>query len=281
MSWKNSKSVFLSKARLLSIVAGSMLVVGVAVGYHTYQQARENLLGGSITQIPTISVSVGQYRFSLVGYTSPMAKVLLEGQGMYEETTADKYGKFTFSTIFSPLTQREACLTAFDTDGRTSAPLCLPPFPVNKHVTMGPILLPPTLTLNQDVYVREDTAIGTGRTAPNSSVIVQLASGDSLHATNIPIRISHDGSFSLSLPSFKVQAYEVSAHARKDTLASTKSAPIEFKVQPYWKLLLLYQAHFIRILIPLLVPIIIVTTAGILLYLATTDSSRKNRYTRQ
>ncbi len=195
---------------------------------------------------------------------------------MYEETTAQEDGTFTFRSIFSPFTQREACVTAIDTNGRTSTPMCLPPFPINKHVQMGPIILPPTLSLNQDVYVRNDNAIGSGKSTPQSTVAVHIATSDTESPLTIPTKTDADGNFSLLLPSRKVEAYEISAHTHDDRLTSPASTKLLYDVKPAWYLVLIYPLAFLRDLIPYLIPLILAIEAVLLLVYVKRNKSHKN-----
>ena len=48
-------------------------------------------------------------------------------------------------TAAPPFQKREACLTAKDQLGRMSSPVCLPPFPVNYNVSIGQVIMPPTV----------------------------------------------------------------------------------------------------------------------------------------
>lgn len=265
MSSKNSRSKSQRNKSLILFAVSLALSTSILYKADELLKDREDLLSISqISDAPTVSVSIGQYTFSLTGYTSPHAKVILEGQGMYEETTALDDGTFTFQAVFAPFTQREACLTAIDTNGRTSTPMCLPPFPINKHVSMGPIILPPTLSLNQDLYVRDDNAIGSGKSVPNSLISVQLATLDSETPIHVPAKSDTDGYFSLILPSKKVQAYEISAHTRNDILTSPSSTKLLYDVKPRWQLLFLYPLTYLRMFLPVLIPLIIATEAVLL-----------------
>ena len=118
----------------------------------------------------TVSLSIGEYQFTLFGYSSPKALVTIEGLGIYDQTYADNRGYFEFKNRFSPFSPREACLSARDQFGRNSAPSCLPPFPTNRNVTIGPVILPPTLSLDKPDYFIGDEVILSGQTIPNSEV---------------------------------------------------------------------------------------------------------------
>ncbi|MFH0852812.1 MAG: hypothetical protein V1853_00160, partial [bacterium] len=112
------------------------------------------------------SISIGDFHFTLFGYTSPHAEVTLDGQGIYDKTYADSNGFFKFNNRFSPFSPREACLSSKDQFGRISFPVCLPAFPIKYNVSIGPVLIPPTLSLNQEYYYLNDQITLSGQTIP-------------------------------------------------------------------------------------------------------------------
>jgi hypothetical protein len=118
----------------------------------------------------TVSLSIGEFHFTLFGYTSPSAKVTISGLGIFDETYADEIGYFIFNNRFSPFSPREACLTAQDVLGRLSAPLCLPPFPTIYNVEIGPVIMPPTVSVDIGEYFIGDEAMLSGQTIPNTEV---------------------------------------------------------------------------------------------------------------
>ena len=117
---------------------------------------------------------LGEYHFSLYGYSSPKALVTIEGSGIYDQTYSDDQGYFQFTNRFSPFSPREACLSAKDQFGRTSPPTCLPPFPVKYDVSIGPVILPPTLSLDKQNYYLGDEIVLFGQTIPDSEVNLSM-----------------------------------------------------------------------------------------------------------
>ncbi len=129
-------------------------------------------------QAINVSFSLGENRFTLFGYSSPQAQVTLDGMGVFDQTQADYRGYFEFVNRFSPFSPREACLTAKDQFGRVSAPVCLPAFPTDKNVTIGPVVMPPTLSLDKSDYYVGDEVILSGQTIPNSDVNLSMFTDD-------------------------------------------------------------------------------------------------------
>ena len=116
------------------------------------------------------SISIGDFHFTLFGYTSPHAEVTFDGQGIYDKAYADENGYFSFDNRFSPFSPHEACLSSKDQFGRISSPVCLSAFPVKYNVSIGPVLIPPTLSLNQEYYYTNDQITLSGQTIPDSEV---------------------------------------------------------------------------------------------------------------
>lgn len=226
-------------------------------------QTSYNALGlKSITRSTQVSAFIGEFRFSLTGYTSPYARVIFEGQGIFDETFADKYGKFTFLNRFSPLSSREACLTAHDTDGRSTRPLCLPPFSVKKNVVIGPVLLPPTVSVTQDVYLVHDYGGLSGKAAPDSSVAIDLYSDN----TKIPLTTYTDasGDYSISLPTERektLRAYSINHYA---DLISDKSTTLTMHILPVWQYILKSLTLIARYLKDFALPLILLVECLIL-----------------
>ncbi len=202
-----------------------------------------------------VSATVGEFRFRLFGYTSPGALISLEGMNLSDKTYAGNDGYFEFKNGFSPLSPRETCLIATDQFGRTSSPLCLPPFPTRYDAVIGPIILPPTISLSlpssgKDYYIGDDTIL-TGQTIPNSLVSLSMFTNDKnrpilafvkpVEAFSFPelSTMSDDrGNFSISLPSSSSQTYHFFTTVNYQQESSPKSLTLTFKVKPLWMIIL-------------------------------------------
>lgn len=203
------------------------------------------------------AVSVGEYRFSLYGYTSPRALVTFEGVGIKDETFADDTGYFLFTNRFSPFSPREACLTSQDQFGRTSPPVCLPSFPTTYNVSIGPVLLPSTLSVNKGAYYTGDVVILSGQAIPNSEInlIVHTNENKSLPSLikevaaytlpNYTVTTDKKGNFSIAFPSSQAQSYRIFtqvnyAGSDSQSAPSPKSITINLKVLPVWMIVFHY-----------------------------------------
>lgn len=222
------------------------------------------------------SVSIGEYRFTLFGYTSPFAEVSFSGQGIADQTTADKNGYFEFKNRFSPFSPREACLSAKDQFGRISSPVCLPPFPVQYNVKIGPIIMPPTISVDKNNYFVGDEIILTGQTIPDEQVNLsvftsKLKKGGSLtkiipviknvEAFSIPkitTKSDNKGNFSVSLPSSSAQAYRLFTQVGYKNNYSPHSLLLKIKVEPLWMIIIKFFGLIFNFIKPRILEIIII-----------------------
>lgn len=197
-----------------------------------------------------VSARVGEHSFTMFGYTSAFALVSLDGRGIFDQTRADKNGYFVLKNRFSPLSSREACLTAQDQLGRITYPVCLPPFPVRYNTTVGPVIMPPTISLNKsDIFIGED-AILSGQTIPNTNVdfsffleeknspfkfitaVVPMA--NALTFPKLKIKSDHKGNFSATVPSSTADVFRAFAQTNYQGDPSPKSTTLNIKILPFW-----------------------------------------------
>ena len=227
-----------------------------------------------------------QQKFLLYGYTSPSAQVYLEGIGIIGQTTADKNGYFSFENSPSPLLPREACLTAKDQLGRLSSPSCLPAFPISYSVNIGPVLLPPTLSLNKSEYYTGEEIVISGQTIPNTDVIlslfvdpskkslidylaVKLNPVKSVYAFGFPdlkTKTDDKGNYSLKIPSAKSDLFRLFTRSLYEKQSTPQSNRLSLKILPIWWMLIvnffIWLWHFLQ---PHLLEIIIFVQIAVLL----------------
>ncbi|MCL4374501.1 hypothetical protein M1523_01430 [Patescibacteria group bacterium] len=223
----------------------------------------------SATRDVAVSVGIGGYRFTLSGYTSPRALVTIQGMGIYDQTYADAAnGYFEFTNSFSPFAPREACLTAQDQFGRLSAPLCLPPFETNRNMVIGPVLLPPTLSLDRDNYYVGDEVVLSGQSIPNSEINLSTFTTDNnplslvtpVEAATIPsVSAPTDsaGNYSVALPSASADNLRLFAQTDFLKQQSPQSITLNVRVLPVWMIILQFFAWIITLLKPRWMEIVI------------------------
>ncbi len=210
------------------------------------------------------SLFIGEFQFTLYGYTSPKALVSLNGQGIADQTIANDQGYFEFKNRYLPFSSNEACLTAQDQFGRISAPTCLPSFPKDKNQTViGPVILPPTISLDKSQYYIGDEAILTGQTKPNSHVILSVFTEATLldklsfipqtYAFSLPkIETISDnfGNFSISLPSNQAQKFRLFTQTKFEEKPSPQSTLLTLRIYPIWMIIIQFFLFVFNLLKP-------------------------------
>src|SRR3989338_5836354 len=228
-----------------------------------------------------VEAYVCTYRFSLFGYTSPYSQVNLSGSTIQAKTNANQDGYFIFRNLFAPFKPEKLCLYSEDTEGIVSYPICLPPFPVNKDTTIGPVLIPPTIFVIKGNVLIGESAYIVGKTIPNIDVNFSFFNGSKSHfnliekmlffvASKAPIK----SIYAYSLPSLKTKAtkqgnyqmalsgnnpafYQIFSSGVFQNATTPKSHTITVQMLPWW--LTLIQRWLIPLLllfIIMLVPII-------------------------
>ncbi len=217
-----------------------------------------NVLGKTTNHQIEINLTIGDHHFTLFGYTSPYALVSFSGLGIFDQTYADEKGYFVFKNRYSPFSPKEACLTAQDQFGRLTSPVCLPSFPTNYDVEIGPVIMPPSLSLNKNDYWIGDQVVLTGQTIPNSSVklsfftqntsyeiIDQLISITPLikdiYAFSFPkleIKSDNKGNFSISLPSTSAKKYRLFTQTYYLEKNSPESRKLTVEILPWWMMII-------------------------------------------
>lgn len=238
-----------------------LFLIPLQIGYLYYKNDNfdnlKKVAGISIYENGVLnSVSIGEFHFNLYGYTSPFAEVTFVGQGIADQTTADETGYFEFKNRFSPFSPHEACLSAKDQFGRISSPVCLPPFPTQYDVTIGPVIMPPTISFDKSIYFIGDEVILTGQTIPNTdvnlsiftqqsnSLFVKLLSSFKLikqvEAFNLPkltFKSDEKGNFSISLPSSQAQNFKVFTQVNYLKNQSANSISLKLQIEPIWAII--------------------------------------------
>ncbi len=212
---------------------------------------RPALAQTSKNALPEVSVSIGDFEFLLFGYSSPSSLITLEGVGTFDQTYSDSKGYFEFHNRFSPFSTREPCLYSQDQLGRTSHTLCIPPFPRDRNVRIGPVLLPPTVHLNRAEYFSGDQIILSGQTVPNTDVNLsffidqnrppRFSMVKGAHAISLPKIIAKSdsqGNYSISLPSSQTDYYRVFVQDVFQKQDSPRSTTLSVEVLPWWMLII-------------------------------------------
>jgi len=199
-----------------------------------------------------VSAAIGEPKLTLFGYASPQALVQLTGRQVAESVIANRQGYFLFDRILMPRPNPhypELCLIAIDTHSLTSFPTCLPQLPTGPFkITVGPVLLPPTISLGKGYFQPGEQVKASGRTIPNTEVTIFLANDSfsrrpklvaQAHAYSLPqyqIRSDQNGRFEFNLPTEpgQRQKWRIFAAASYLGAATPKSNTLVFQALSGW-----------------------------------------------
>lgn len=210
-----------------------------------------------------ITAAVGENRVTIYGYTSPNSKVELSNSEVYSLTYSNDTGYFNFDKILLPKeTLSDLCLNSTDNNSRQSTPVCFSPPPeTNYHTDIGPILLPPTISLEKSDIDPNSTVVTSGQAIPNSQVNInfykvndsaQAFGVKQVYAYSLPsVTATTDefGNFSLNLPTAYASDYRLYATAKFNDNYSPKSNTLIY-ILPSLFYLFLQQHHYLIFLIP-------------------------------
>lgn len=259
----------LSKIRNLIAVLSLMLIFSQLILLSSMNNDNPGQVAGLTSKSERVVVTAnvgGRYFFTIYGYTSPHALVELEGSDIAESTYADVTGYFEFHNQYSPLIPREVCLNAKDQFGRTSAPACLPPFPTQYNTVIGPVIIPPTLSLDKPDYYTGDEVILTGQSLPEADISLSMFTQPStfqlpilssffssmfpiikpVNAFSLPnLNTKSDslGNFSISLPSSSAQNYRLFTQVDFQDLPSANSHALSLKILPIWMIIISFFTY--------------------------------------
>jgi hypothetical protein len=199
----------------------------------------------------TISASIGEPVLHLWGYGPPASRIEISGRNVQDFTYSETDGYFEFKNAFLPSptdsTYPELCLTAVDPSGRATPPTCIPGITARDlSYDIGPVILPPTLSLESESVAPGVTDGAEGITIPNSKVKIVLAEDSSKNTLSkfslvetakayyIPdytVTSDDRGYFSFNMPDGSPQGWRVFAITNYSQGAtSPKSNTLKFEV---------------------------------------------------
>jgi len=235
----------------------------------------------------TISASLGEPVLRLWGYGPANSRVELSGRGVADFAYSRTDGYYEFSKAFLPsptdFLYPELCLTAVDQVGRATPPTCIPPLPANEFsYDIGPIILPPTLSLEAGSTTPDTQVAASGMTIPNSEVKIVLAEGDTgnplaklsivtevsaYYIPNYTVKSDSQGYFSFNMPAttsdkwrmFAVTNYsQVATSPKSNTLTFEVISPALAAIQKFWKLILSLLTLPVFIFLEILIILILI-----------------------
>lgn len=276
---------------LYLIILLQYIIVSYFVGI---SQVEAGVQSGTKTEVK--AEIAGKFSLRLFGYTSADSLVQVLGVRTYAQGTSDRSGYFLFKDISVAKEAREICISAIDTERRSSFPLCIALPDTVKPAEIGPLLLSPTLSLSEANIWQNQQAGLSGMTIPESEVTVSFfevsdaaearvghgvqenagpAASASLFslvpkafAAEVPVlttKADRKGRFSVNLPSSRSQTYRVFAKAIYKDSPTPKSQTLTFDIGAI-------TDYFVQFVLPyLILYLIIVVLLIILIYYAWTN----------
>jgi hypothetical protein len=235
----------------------------------------------------TISASLGEPVLRLWGYGPANSTIELSGDRVSDFTYSTGSGYFEFKKTFLPtdtgLYYPELCLTAIDQIGRATPPTCIPALPTNEYsYDIGPVILPPTISLSAGVVAASTQTEASGTTIPNSDVNIILAEGDTSNIAklsivrtayaffvpNLTVKSDSHGNFSFNMPGtfpdnwrvFAITDYSQGATSPKsNTLKFEVVSVVTIALKNIWKWILSLLTLPVFIIFEILVILLIIT----------------------
>lgn len=203
-----------------------------------------------------VSASIGTtVTYSLFGYTSSYATVHLDGIGLMQQTRANTDGYFSFSSFPAPQNIEEFCLTAVDTNGGTSVPLCVPAPKNGITHAMGPYLLSPTIRVSSAQTPAGSTVVISGKTIPSTSINLSTYTAPASVAlipavyaaqTVRSLNAAKDGSYSYQYSSPDTQTVRVFTQGVYEKTKTPKSNTLTFSFYGFLTMILMYLHSFLK-----------------------------------
>lgn len=211
----------------------------------------------------SVSVSAGieEARVVIYGFTSPFARVELSNSKVFDVTYAKDNGYFEFDRIILPKNPGELCIVAVDDSNRYTSPVCVPPPPPTNYLTnIGPIVLPPTLTIDSSTIKANSTTAASGQSVPYSVVNVYLYQADSrapllpkpAQAFGLPIfttKTDREGNYDLNIPTTLSTDYRLFSTVDFASQSSPKSNTITYSLPQAFNLWIILTPFIFTILL--------------------------------
>lgn len=212
----------------------------------------------------SVSATIGEKKITIFGYTSPNSKVELTNTNIYDLTFSDQKGYFEFNKILIPKKTSDLCLTATDENSRQTTPICLPPPPpANYQTSTGPIILPPTITVDNENIKPNSTVISSGQSIPDSEIEIYfykinnkgLSFPKPVNAYSLPVfntTSDSNGNFNFNLPTAYASNYRLFVSVKYKDYLSPRSNTLIYNM-PSLSNLFWQQNYFYILSLPVFV----------------------------
>jgi len=247
-----------------------------------------------------VSATIGTPKMTLWGHGPTGSIIELSGVGVEQKIISREDGYYSFDLVYIPDTQYfpELCVTAIDKEGRATPPTCIPEISAgNYFYNVGPVVLPPTISLDASQANPGSQASAQGQTIPLSNVQVVLSRPEfakntlgfsivktalAYYLPSYSVTSDSDGEFSFNMPANDGTTWRVFTIVEYTDLGrSPKSNTLKFEnltsAAYFWKTLWQFLATFLtwpRIIFLEILIIIILTMIFLMIV------HRKNKSTK-
>ncbi len=193
--------------KILPILIVSLLFLSTFIWFLRPFEATTEQAKGS--QTVNIGAQVGDYYFTIDGFISPYASVVLYFNGVFiRSTVADSKGYFYFTSVLVSRGLTSFCLQAVDVRAIGESNACITFPPASGSMEFHDIFLPPTLGLYRAEINAGSDALAFGYTMPYATVTIRLNDGRVFKVT-----ADGKGYYELTIKNLKAGKYELRATA--------------------------------------------------------------------
>lgn len=180
-----------------------------------------------------VSAAIGIPKMTLWGYGPPNSNIQLLGVGVDQNTTSDGSGYYSFDIIYllDANSYPEMCVTAIDSQNIATPPTCIPPVSAgNYFYNVGPVVLPPTISIGSSETYNNSQVSAQGQAIPNSDIEIKLARKNLTYfVPNYKIESDSKGNYSFNMPTSESEIWRVFTVADFQGLMSPKSNTLKFE----------------------------------------------------
>ena len=166
----------------------------------------------------TVKASVGKYYFSVSGYVSPFASIVMSSNSIFmASTVADPKGNFSIQRVLVNEGFTDFCLEAVDVKRIGDSFTCFKIPPALGDTQKDNIFLPPTIGLSGKKIMPGSSVFASGYSMPNAKVLINISQDIILQTT-----ADKSGFYKLEIKDLPVGKYNLFASARYENRDSEK-----------------------------------------------------------
>lgn len=177
-------------------------------------------------QSTSVSASVGKYYFSVSGYVSPFASIVMSSNSIFmASTVADPKGNFLLERVFVNEGFSQFCLEAVDVKRIGDSYTCFKIPPVLGDSEKNNIFLPPTLGLSGKKINPNSSVFASGYTMPNADVVINISKD-----IKIILNADKNGFYKYEikdLPTGKYSLFATAKYEKRDSEKPSKTHELE------------------------------------------------------